>query len=225
MTRVILLIGVLLAWCSSPGVSQAGLVFRFAVNHVLADSNPIEIGGVGAAVPIQVYLQQTDSTTTLTDFGLIAADITVTFNSPAGIAAVTSIQGNPAFDDLSYADTILTATDATLYQATASGDVRPTDYPDRILLGTFMFTGLALGSTTIGVTVADLGDVMDGGFQSLAGQIGAGSATLTVTPEPSSVALSLLMIGAASVVTTYRRRRRRSEQGADAACPAGGTSL
>jgi hypothetical protein len=55
--------------------------------------------------------------------------------------------------------------------------------------------------------------------------IASGSATLTVTPEPGSIALSLLMIGAASVVTSCRRRRRRSQQGADEACPAGEASL
>jgi hypothetical protein len=101
--------------------------------------------------------------------------------------------------------------------------------PDRIWLGTFTFTGLALGSTTISVTDLDptefADEIITGSLNPLDALITPGSATLTVTPEPGSIALSLLMIGAASVVTTYRRRRRRSVQEAGEACPAGGATL
>lgn len=233
MLRYFAGLGVLFfVWLVPVTSSDAGLVFEFAVGGVAKTS--INIAGVGQTVDIQVYLRQTDGETILTDEGLLTAGIRVSFANPAVAAVLTAgeIQENPLFDDEVLLMKDVTATTADLTEAVdySSPYVFPTlSDPDRIWLGRFTFTGLALGSTTISVGDWEEGDgfddILTGNLTILDGLITLGSATLTVTPEPSSVALSLLMIGAASVVTTYRRRRRRGEQGADAACPAGGTSL
>jgi len=165
---------------------------------------------------------------------LLTAGIKVTFDNPAVAAVLTTgdIQENPLFDDSELFAKAVTGTTAELDGAVdlSSPTVFPTvSDPDRIWLGTFTFTGLALGSTTISVTDLDptefADEIITGSLNPLDALITPGSATLTVTPEPGSIALSLLMIGAASVVTTYRRRRRRSVQEAGEACPAGGATL
>jgi hypothetical protein len=214
MFRRVGLLGVLLTWLVLAGSSQAALVFEFAVGGTPQTS--IDIGGVGQTVDIQVYLSQTGGTTILTDEGLFTAGIQVSFNNPGGIAAVQvagDIQQNPDFDDPFILSQAVTATTADLNQATDPSS--PFVYPvnDRIWLGTFTFTGLALGTTTIGVTDLDSGfeDILTGVGNSLDGLITPGSATLTVTPEPGTVGLSLLVFGAASVVSAYRARRRRSK--------------
>ncbi len=81
----------------------------------------------------------------------------------------------------------------------------------RILLGTFEFTGLSLGTTNIGVTdlTVDVDDIISGLGNPLDGLISAGSGEVAVVPEPGSVALSLVLLGGAAVVTAVRRRRRR----------------
>lgn len=231
MLRSVLRLGaLLLAWLVPVTFSHAGLLFEFVVGG--ATKSAIAIGGVGQTVDIQVYLRQTDATTILTDEGLLAAGIKVTFDNPTVAAVLTAgdIQENPLFDDAGILMKDVPGTTAELNQGVdaSSPFVFPTlSDPDRIWLGTFTFTGLALGSTTISVTDWDDGidDIFTGGFNALDALITPGTATLTVTPEPSSVVLSLLVIGAASVVTSYRRRRRRGQQAADEACPAGGASL
>jgi hypothetical protein len=89
----------------------------------------------------------------------------------------------------------------------------------------FTFTGLIPGTTTISVTEWDTGYMVTGLGNPLDGLIEPGSATLTVTPEPNSMALWLVMVGAASVATGYRARRRRKLQAADDGDPAAASSL
>jgi hypothetical protein len=220
------------AWLVPVTFSHAGLVFEFAVGG--APKTSINIAGVGQTVDIQVYLRQTDGESILTEEGLSTAGIKVTFDNPAvaAVSTVGDIHENPLFDDSILFAKAVTGTTAELNQAVdfSSQIVFPTlSDPDRIWLGTFTFTGLALGSTTISVTDLDptelAYEVITGEWTPLDDFITPGSATLTVTPEPGSVALSLLMIGAASVVTSCRRRRRRSVQAAEEACPAGEVSL
>lgn len=231
MLRYLAGLGVLLfTWLVPVTFSYAALVFEFGVGGTPQTS--IQIAGPGKTVDIQVFLSQysVDGEPNLAIDGLFSAGIRVTLDNPMGIAGVqdlTHIAQGPEFD---FVSSKLTATTAELNEAIFSDPFAV--FPDdegRILLGTFRFTGLALGSTII--TVSDLNeeagfdDLVTGFMVPLDDLIASGSATLTVTPEPGSIALSLLMIGAASVVTSCRRRRRRSQQGADEACPAGEASL
>ena len=228
MLRAVVLLGVLFTCLVPGGFSHAGLVFDFAVAGTRQTA--IEIAG---PVQIQVYLRQTPGTTILTDDGLLAAGIQVTFGSSGNIAAVKNsadIQGNPLFDDAVFFLKSVTVTTAILDQATdGTSLVRPElSDPNRILLGVFTFTGLALGTTTIGVTGLDSGDSIVSGSNSALDDLitpGSGTATLTVTPEPGSVALSLLVVGAASVVTSYRARRQRKSQAANAGGSGAAASL
>src|SRR5438128_1471885 len=57
------------------------------------------IPGVGNTVDVQIYLKETNGGTILSTQKLFGAGVTVTFNSPTGVAAVLSssdIKQNPA---------------------------------------------------------------------------------------------------------------------------------
>jgi hypothetical protein len=130
-----------------------------------------------------VYIAQNGGTTLLND-GLAFAAIRVQFDAPSGVAEVGSagdIVPNAGFDF--YANTSVDAVApiefADLDEASLT-QVYPTS--DRILLGTFVFTGLSPGTTT--VTVGDLtagNDFITGLGAPLDGFLTPGSATLTGT--------------------------------------------
>ena len=111
-----------------------------------------------------------------------------------------------------FKDVALDASSAELHMGVANifSPVFP-NADGRILLGTFEFTGLSLGTTSIGVTDLTIGfdDIISGMATPLDGLIAAGSGEAAVVPEPGSVALSLVLLGGAAVVTAVRRRRRR----------------
>lgn len=204
---------------------QAALIFEFAVGGTPTTS--ITIPNVGDTVPVQVYLTQTSPDDILTTEGLDLAAIRVSFGSPTVAAVLTVGDIAPGAGFVSISTAVNPApyppppTSADLNEE-APGLPPATVFPplggNSILLGTFTFTGLAAGATAISVTDLDEGGVLDdivtGLGTSLDGLITAGTGTITVLsssaiPEPSSLALSMLAFGAASVVVTYRRRRNR----------------
>lgn len=220
MTRSAIWFGILLIWILPSNTSRGDLLFEFGVGEVITSN--IEIPGPGATVPIQVYLRETGATTILTDFGLLAAGIRVTIDDPtvARVSAVGNIQQNPAFDDLLFLEKTLSPDyqDAELIMAVDVFDDSPIVFPDgdgRVLLGTFSFTGLTLGTTNIRATALP-GEFVDGFFDPITETFSpADATTLTVTPEPGSVALSLVALGGAAVVGVYRSRRKRRKTSAE----------
>ncbi len=219
MTRLAIWFGILLIWILPSNTSRGDLLFEFGVGGVITSN--IEIPGPGATVPIQVYLRETGTTTILTDFGLLAAGIRVTIDDPtvARVSAVGNIQQNPAFDDSFFLEKTLSPDyqDAELIMAVdvfAGSLIVFPDADGRILLGTFSFTGLTLGTANLTATALP-GEFVDGVFQTIAEPFSPADATLTVTPEPGSVALSLVALGGAAVVGVYRSRRKRRKTSAE----------
>jgi hypothetical protein len=213
-------LAVLLTWLLPTSICRADLFFEFGVGGV--PTSTIQLPGVGATVPIDVYLRQT--TGLLTTEGLLSVGIKVTFDDPsvAAVLNVGDIEHNPDFDDIFGLSKVVNPLSAELSMVVSDVDTPifpTTGDADRIWLGRFKFTGLSLGKTSIGVTDLDgnSDDIVSGVGNVLDDLITAGTGTLQVVPEPGSVALSLVLLGGASVVAAVRRRRRR--QGKDKADP------
>jgi hypothetical protein len=211
--RTVVWLGILLTWLIPASVGRADLIFEFGVGGT--PQSAIQIPGPGAKVPIQVFLSQTGATTILTDEGLAFAGIKVTIDDPtvAAVLNVDDIVHNPAFDDAFALTKAVNPSSAELNMGVS--DILNPVFPNadgRILLGTFEFTGLSLGTTSIGVTDLTIGfdDFITGPGTPLDGLIAAGSGEAAVVPEPGSVALSLVLLGGAAAVTAVRRRRRRN---------------
>ena len=216
MKRLAIWFGILLIWILPSSTSRGDLLFEFGVGGVIKSN--IEIPGPGLTVPIQVYLSQTGTTTILEDEGLALAGIRVTFDDPtiARVRTSSDIQENSAFFVISKDVKLEPPAEPLWAELNMMSDdifvpVRPEGTnPNRILLGTFTFTGLALGTTTIRVSDLDPNqDDIITGVGTVLDLISPASATLTVTPEPGSVALSLVALGGAAVVGVYRSRRKR----------------
>jgi hypothetical protein len=193
-----------LSW---PTSAAAGLLLSF-------DNSSYSIVGVNGTVAVPVFISQTpDGPQIAAGNELLTSGIVVSENNPTGIARVllsTDVSAGPAWDSASSSASATTATLATTSLAGIANLSSP------VLLGTFHFTGLALGTTTI--SVANLtpgpsfitvgGDVVDPG--------NIATATIEVKapslPEPSTQALScaaLAIVGAAEI----RRRRVSRSRG------------
>jgi hypothetical protein len=210
--RTVVWLGILLTWLIPASVGRADLIFEFGVGGT--PQSAIQIPGPGAKVPIQVFLSQTGATEILTVEGLAFAGIKVTIDDPtvAAVLSVDDIAHNSDFDD---AFVLFKDVDASSAELNMGVDFLSSpvyaNADGRILLGTFEFTGLSLGTTSIGVTDLSLNDdFISGVGTSLDGSIAAGSGEAAVVPEPGSVALSLVLLGGAAAVTAVRRRRRRN---------------
>jgi hypothetical protein len=162
----------------------------------------------GSTIDIRVYLVETGGTT-LHDTGLTSAGVQVNTGSPS-IANASAVTKGSAWDS----STSTTGANAKLnvFQDVSAPVTAPNSGADanRILIGTFTFTALSNGTTSIitadpsssNDTILANGTVIDG-------LITNSSAAITVTPEPGTVVLTGLLatgIGGAAL----RRLRRRA---------------
>jgi hypothetical protein len=133
---------------------------------------------------------------------LMTSGIDLAFSNPAGIAAVLALSdfaGGPAFDSFS---PLLSSTNAKLGETSVAGISNLTN---PLLLGTFTFTGLAFGSTTIQVSAEGPGpSFVTAGSNVLDPAIPA-VATINVVPEPATISLTIAGIA----LTAFSRCRRR----------------
>jgi hypothetical protein len=203
MNLIRLLIAVLcccaLNW---PTPAAAGLLLSF-------DRSSYSIDGVNGSVAVPVFISQIPGGPQVaTGNELLSAGIVVSENNPSGIAQVlfsSDVSAGPAWDTASESASATTATLATVSLAGIA------DLSSPVLLGTFHFTGLALGTTTISVAnltpgpsfVTAGGDVVDPG--------NIATATIEVNlPEPSTQALSCAALAVVGAAETRRRRLSRS---------------
>lgn len=187
--------------------AHAGLIYSFD-----KASYTVPVGG---KVSVQVFLQQTPPTTILTDEGLFSAGVKVSSGAAAQVLGIGDILANPAFDDVTHRAVV--GSSAELSEVAF---LNPTVFPppggDRILLGTFTFTGLSTG-----VSPLSAGDLfpspqienVTGVGTPLDALIGAGTANINVTPaqaavpEPTSL---LLLSGGLLAAFGLRSARRRT---------------
>jgi hypothetical protein len=168
------------------------------------DSSGYTVGG-GQTVQVQVFLSQTSGGLIGPGNGVTAAAVAVSFNNPSGIAAVLSTNnitgGVPPFDASSAS---LTSTQASVADTSLLGvGTVP------MLLGTFAFTGLKIGTTQISVSA------IPNSFATTQGPISpdptSATAVINLVPEPASLIIVLtggpLLIGG---VVLCRRVPRES---------------
>jgi hypothetical protein len=213
---VLALFGCLLA----AGPSRADLVFQFADSTGTAGSAfTVNQGGT---VDVRVYLAQTGGTTNLSSNGLVDGGVALQFSSsaPFTVASASAISPSSAFggSNNTNVSTSSGTTTATLQVHDSSGVFAPTSGADanRILLGTFTFSGLTPGSAVAVTAFPDpkSANNVDGQQNNLDSLIHQSSAAITVVavPEPGTVALCGL--GAAALgVGAWRRRRRAAARG------------
>ncbi len=193
--------------------STASLVLEFG-------STNYAINGIGGAVDVDVYLSGFIGSPIETDGGLGTAGFSVIYSAdPTAVVLLDSdVTPNPEFkddgsDDLMVDPGTSPYTRIDFEALTDDESINPLiGDPDRILLGTFTFTALASGETTI--TLQDI-DATFGSdnfldlflINAYDSQIAfTGSATINVTavPEPTSF---LTLSGLASMI--YLRRKNR----------------
>jgi hypothetical protein len=170
----------------------------------------------GSTVTVNVYLKELDTNGTLQSQGLQSAGVNVISDAPsaASVASASAIAANPGFANQSNSVSGGTATlqadnfgNANIVFP-ASGD------PNRILLGSFTFTGNAAGTANLTAQNIDpTGEFsynVTGSGNSLDSLISNGTATITVTAVPEPGGLLLGGLAAAGLgVGAWRRWRKR----------------
>jgi hypothetical protein len=213
MNGRILALFTVLALLLSSDTAGAAYTFQFTDSSG-ATQTSFNIAGVGQTVDIRVYLLQSGSDTGLSSSGLKSGGVGLSFDQTiATVASTSAITPNAAFDTSSKSVGTGTAT-ANVAQVLNAPITAPTSGADanRILLGTFTFTGVS-GGTTSTVTFdphpAPTNDNVLGNGTVLDSLIVNSSVTITVAvPEPSTFVLTGL-VGTGIAAAALRRFRRR----------------
>jgi hypothetical protein len=207
-----------LLWLAAAPPARADLFFATASDGV--PTNEFVIPGVGQTVDVQVYLVETNGSVLSTE-RLFAAGVQMRFDSPSGVAAVLSpdhVTPNAAFNDPGSIEKLVTAASAKLSEATDGLTLVSPDAQNRILLGTFRFTGLSEGSVSL--TLLRFNPAPDDRI--ITGQANVLDAlvtqqlpvTISVVPEPGSLALmGLAAFGMTGIACIRRRKTRLAGEG------------
>jgi hypothetical protein len=171
--------------------------------------------GLGQTVDVRVYLLQSGADTGLTTSGLRSGGAGVSYNQAiANVASTGAITPNPAFDTSSKGLGTGNAT-VNVSQVLNPPVTAPTTGADanRILLGTFTFTGISGGTTTVATfdphpaptddNVLGNGTVLDAGI------LNSSVAITVAVPEPSTLLLTGLVASGIAGAALRRRRLRR----------------
>ncbi len=189
----------------SGGLAHADYQFQFADSSGNATSNfNVTAGGT---VAVQVFLLQDNTGTSngLNTVGLSAAGVQLNTQTPT-TANVTATAANPAFDQ---SNTTIGA-NAQIIESVVQNVpvVSPTGDPNRILIGTFTFTGLTPGSTLAVTALPGTGaDNVLGDGTVIDSLIANSSAVITVAAVPEPGTMLLTGMGAAAIGLGVWRRR------------------
>ncbi|HEX8201708.1 MAG TPA: hypothetical protein VF590_14595 [Isosphaeraceae bacterium] len=182
--------------------ASASLVLSF-------DQASYSINNPGGSVAVGVYLAQVPGGPQVGPGNeLISGAVRLTFADPAGVARVATdaaVIPGPAFDD---ASVLVSPTGVELSLLSLPG----LTLPSPLLLGTFTFTALAPGVTTIRVTDLDRLslDFTTTNLDDLDAALTGGTATISVAavPEPATLVSASLgtLVGLGSCLRRWRRR-------------------
>ncbi|MDY3563050.1 PEP-CTERM sorting domain-containing protein [Gemmata sp. JC673] len=192
--------------------ARAGYQYQFVSGGQVINSS-IQVNQ-GSTVDVQVYLIQTGGSDGLSTSGLNAAGVRLNY-SPSGVAQVTAITPNStpigAFDTATTTISTGSTKYARLNLSNEPGGSGPAISPDgRVLLGTFTFSGMSVGTTTVYASDATSGIdniLANGQFLDSMINYSASTITINVVPEPGTMVLSgLLAVGiAGGAVRRFRR--------------------
>src|SRR5262249_32114047 len=206
----------------SCNLSRADYAFLFTDSSGVA-SNTFTVAA-GSTVDIRVYLTQTGTSAGLSAQGLNSAGVQLS-NYNTAIATVSNVTANSSFD----VNSTSTGANAkvTEFQTISSPVKAPTSGTDanRVLLGTFTFTGVSAGTTLTVTAIPSTGTsvnvIAPGGADSgsIDGSILNASAAITVTaiPEPGSMILAGIAVAGFGAGLLRRRFLRKQEQPGPAA--------
>ena len=156
--------------------------------------------GQGSTVGINVYLLEYNGGTILSTQGLASAGVQLNGNNGnATVPNAGAITPNPAFDQSSPS---VSGNSATLNVSTLANPPVFPDSQNRVLLGTFSFTGNTIGTTTsVTADPHSYDDTVTGTGMVLDGLINNSTATITVVavPEPGTMAVQRLRDGRAGL--------------------------
>jgi hypothetical protein len=206
------------------GVARADFSFVFTDGSGNTVANNAFSVNQGSTLNIQIWLLESNGETRLRSPGLNTGGVKLTYNQTiANVTTVTGNTGTGAFD----MSTNNIGTGSAIVRDfqtnnTGTGVVAPSTgtNADRILLGTFTFTGVSPGSTSTLTALPDAGAIPpisdntlndSPTFTSLDSLIQNSSAVITVTavPEPGSLAL-VTLFSAGMVGMVIRRLRRKA---------------
>ena len=196
LIRNLVLVGLGVLASGWPANASAELVLSF-------DQASYTISGIGSTVQVPVYLSQTPGGPQVgVGNELLTAGLTVSFDNPLSIAsvlAVLDITPSPAFDSASAG---VTTTRATLAETSLAGI---SNLSSPLLLGTFMFTGESLGTTSISAATLTPGPSFVTAGANFLDPANIPTAVINVVPEPSSIVLALLAAGTFGIAILLRR--------------------
>jgi hypothetical protein len=196
----------LLAWCSP---SWADYTFQFADSSGTAQ-NAFNVG-VGQTIDIRVYILETGGGTNLQSLGLSSAGVKLNTNT-SSVANVTGVTPNSAFDSGASTGT---GANAFVSEFSSSSVNAPGSGADanRVLVGTFTFTGVSVGQTLTVTALPGLDpdNVLGDGTTSIDDALSgnATSAVITVAAVPEPGTLLLVGLAAAGIAGAGLRRSRR----------------
>ena len=204
---------------SSPTVSGQTIAYQFA-DATGTPTSSFNVA-IGQTVDVRVYLMQLTGTSLSDDGGLLGASVRVNFGSSSFTSLTTTLpaiiaNGGP------WSDGVTNGSDATSGVITVVKSAAPGVAPisNRILLGTYQFTGQSIGVTNLSAVDTNpgvSGDIVTfNNFFELDDQlVGPVNSFITVVPEPSTI----LLIGTAGIgiCRVIVRRRKASASPALAA--------
>jgi hypothetical protein len=179
----IIWIGLVSAGCCAlfaPRIACGGLVLSFSQSAYV-------VGGLGGGVDVPVYVTQVPGGPQVASGNeLLTAGVVVSYNNPAGVAAVlTSTDVSAGALWSSSSANALSAT-ASLATTSLSGIA---DLSSPLLVGTFHFTGLSLGTTTISAANLTPGPSFETTQGNVLDPTNTAIAIVRVVPEPSGFML------------------------------------
>jgi hypothetical protein len=192
---------------------RADYTFQFADSSGAAQ-NSFSVN-VGQTVDIRVYILETGGGTTLQSSGLSAAGVKLNTNQPS-IANVTAVTANSAFTGGSSTS----VANASINEASGSlnpGVTAPSSgaFANRILVGTFTFTGVSSGQTLTVTALPGSGadNVLGDGTTIIDSNLANNPVTAVITvavPEPGTLVLTSLLAVGGAAGAAWRRYRRRT---------------
>jgi hypothetical protein len=211
--RNVFLTGVVVATLLAVGgAARADYTFEFA-NSSGTPQSSFSVG-VGQTIAIQVYVEETGTTTTLNSLGLFSGGVQLNTTNSA-VANVTAVTPNAAFTGGSSSGTGSNAYVSVFAAGTAPNSVTAPSGSNAILLGTFTFTGETAGQTLAVTALPGLGpdNVLGDGATSIDSNLlnNATSAVITVTAVPEPGTLTLCGLGAVVFGGAWLRRKRRAQ--------------